>query len=73
MAAPDPEKQLQILTEQLDELGNQLARLVDENRSLRVSQERLVSERAALLSKNDQARARLEAMIMRLRSLEHNA
>ena len=33
----------------------------------------LVAERAALLNKNEQARSRVEAMITRLKSLEHNA
>ena len=55
------------------QLGVALARLLDENRSLRASQEQLVGERAALLSKNEQARSRVEAMILRLKSLEQNA
>ena len=32
-----------------------------------------MTERAQLLAKNEQARSRVEAMIQRLKSLEHNA
>ena len=46
--------------------------LPEENRSLRVSQEQLATERSNLLAKNEQARSRVEAMIVRLRSLEQN-
>jgi cell division protein ZapB len=47
-------------------------RLADENRSLRQGQESLANERAQLLSKNELARSRVEAMISRLKSLENN-
>ncbi len=66
-------QQLDEAIAKLDQLGAILARLQEENQSLRVSQEQLIGERAALLSKNEQARSRVEAMILRLRSLEHNA
>ena len=46
--------------------------LQEENRSLRHSQEQLATERAQLLARNEQARSRVEAMIMRLKSLEQN-
>ena len=72
MTTPDSRQQLDHLAAQLDALGETLARLLDENRSLRVSQEQLIGERAALLSKNEQARARVEAMILRLKSLEQH-
>ncbi len=48
-------------------------RLGEENRTLRNSQESLIGERAQLLTKNEQARSRVEAMIHRLKSMEHNA
>jgi cell division protein ZapB len=60
------------LTSRLDELLALARRLADENRSLRQNQEALMSERANLLAKNEQARSRVEAMISRLRSLEQN-
>ena len=57
----------------LDRLLELVHRLTEENRSLRTSQEQLNNERANLLAKNEQARSRVEAMIVRLRSLENNA
>ncbi len=57
----------------LDRLLEVVHRLNEENRSLRTSQEQLNAERQNLLAKNEQARSRVEAMIVRLRSLENNA
>ncbi|MEM9304092.1 MAG: TIGR02449 family protein [Pseudomonadota bacterium] len=66
--------------EALDALEQRITRLLDrcdrlekENRSLLVSQEQLVAERANLVAKNEQARSRVEAMISRLKSLEQGA
>lgn len=56
----------------VDRLVELCRRLSEENRSLRQSQEQLASERASLMSKNEQARTRVEAMIGRLKSLEQN-
>ena len=72
MNNPAP-SQLQALIDRVERLARLTDRLLDENRSLRNSQQQLVSERAALLDKNEQARSRVEAMIQRLKSLEHNA
>ena len=73
MSPNDPIAQLQALAERFDRLAEQHRRVLEENRSLRQGQEQLVAERAALLNKNEQARSRVEAMITRLKSLEHNA
>lgn len=73
MPSTELRQQLDDLTAKLDMLGAVMARLVEDNRSLRASQEQLIGERAALLTKNEQARSRVEAMILRLKSLEHNA
>lgn len=73
MAARDHLEQLRLMTDKIDRLSDVVRRLLDENRSLRTSQEQLIGERAALLTKNEQARSRVEAMIQRLKSLEHNA
>lgn len=67
-----PREDLQIIAGRIDQLVLLCARLQEENRSLRTSQETLVAERANLLTKNEQARSRVEAMIARLRSLEQN-
>lgn len=69
-APPTSLSQLHQRIEQLFELAQ---RLDDENRQLRSQQEQWQQERAALISKNDQARSRVEAMIQRLKALEHNA
>ncbi|MGH8077926.1 MAG: TIGR02449 family protein [Lysobacter sp.] len=64
--------QLQSLAVRIDELVERSRRLGEENRSLRQQQEQLAGERAALLTKNEQARIRVEAMIARLKSLEQH-
>lgn len=56
----------------VDQLVELCRRLSEENRSLRQSQEQLANERAGLIARNEQARARVEAMIGRLKSLEQN-
>ncbi|MBK9494028.1 MAG: hypothetical protein BWZ07_01658 [Alphaproteobacteria bacterium ADurb.BinA280] len=66
-------EQMRVLTSRVEQLADVAQRLVEENRKLRLSQEQLSSERAALLAKNEQARSRVEAMIQRLKSLEQNA
>ena len=48
--------ELQNLSARLDERAVQARRLGEENRSLRLQQEQLVSERSTLLAKNEQAR-----------------
>lgn len=60
------------ISERIDRLVTLCRQLAEENRSLRHSQETLASERAQYLARSDQARTRVEAMINRLKSLEHN-
>ena len=66
-------KELRELAAKVEQLADLCRRLGEENRILRQSQDQLIGERAQLLSKNEQARSRVEAMIVRLRSLESNA
>jgi cell division protein ZapB len=73
MKGADASEQLRQLGERVERLVELTRRLADENRSLRTSQDQLIGERAALLTKNEQARSRVEAMIQRLKSLEQNA
>ena len=47
-----------------------MRRLAEENASLRRGRDQLAGERAALMTRNEQARARVEAMIERLKALE---
>ena len=69
----DSLQQLGELATKVEQLAELCLRLGEENRTLRQSQESLIGERAQLLTKNEQARSRVEAMIHRLKSMEHNA
>jgi cell division protein ZapB len=61
------------LAKRVEELIALLEHLRDENRALRARHETLAGERAALMHKNEQVRTRVEAMIGRLKTLEHGA
>ncbi len=67
------EQELKRLERRLEELMSTVLQLKEENRSLRNLQDTLSAERSALLQKNEQVRARVEAMIGRLKSMEHGA
>ncbi|MCF6204150.1 MAG: TIGR02449 family protein [Methylococcaceae bacterium] len=65
---------------ELKELENKLDILIDkyhsvenENSSLKTKQDELVKEKAKLLEKTTLARVRVEAMITRLKSMEHGS
>jgi cell division protein ZapB len=64
------EVELKRLEKRLEELIATVNHIKEENRALRQRQDALTSERAALLQKNEQVRARVEAMIGRLKSME---
>jgi cell division protein ZapB len=61
------------LESRLQELLVTVETLREENRALRQRQETLASERSAFAQRNDQVRARVEAMIGRLKTMEHTA
>lgn len=65
--------ELRRLEKRVDDLVSIIARLREENRALRQRQDSLATERAALVQKNEQVRTRVEAMIGRLKTLEHGA
>ncbi len=65
------ELELKRLEKQVDDLIASISDLKEENRALRHRQESLATERASLLQKNEQVRTRVEAMIGRLKMLEH--
>jgi len=67
------EIELKRLEKRIDELIVTVHQLKEENRALRQRQESLSGERTVLLGRNDQVRTRLEAMIGRLRAMEHSA
>jgi cell division protein ZapB len=64
------ELDLQKLEVRVEELIRACSLLKDENKSLRTRQENLVAERAALIEKTELARAKVEAMITRLKAME---
>ena len=66
----DTETRIEALTQQVDELIALCDRLRTENESLKHQQSTLSGERARLIEKNEQARARVEAMISRLKAME---
>ncbi|HET7611463.1 MAG TPA: TIGR02449 family protein [Rhodanobacteraceae bacterium] len=68
--APTVEDELAALTRTLDRALERMRRLAEENASLRRGRDQLAGERAALMTRNEQARARVEAMIERLKALE---
>jgi cell division protein ZapB len=67
------EAELRRLETRMDELVTMVHQLKEENRALRHRQDNLSGERASLLQKNEQVRARVEAMIGRLRTMETSA
>ncbi|CAN5225360.1 TIGR02449 family protein [soil metagenome] len=72
-AGPSFELELKRLEARLDEIVGICSQLQEENRSLKQRQDALSAERATLLQKNEQVRARVEAMIIRLKAMEHGS
>jgi cell division protein ZapB len=67
------EHELKRLEKRVDALVHVCDQLQDENRSLKQRQDTLTTERATLLQKNEQVRARVEAMIGRLKAMEQGS
>jgi len=67
------ETELKRLEQRVDALVLVCDKLQDENRSLKQRQDVLTAERATLLQKNEQVRARVEAMIGRLKAMEQGS
>ena len=67
------EHELKRLEKRVDALVRVCDQLQDENKSLKQRQDILTAERATLLQKNEQVRARVEAMIGRLKAMEQGA
>ena len=66
-------QELELLEQRLGELITMVTQLREENRAFRQRLDNLTSERATLLQKNEQVRTRVEAMIGRLKAMEHGA
>ncbi len=67
------EHELKRLEKRVDALVRVCDKLQDENRSLKQRQDTLTADRANLLQKNEQVRARVEAMIGRLKAMEQGS
>ena len=67
------EHELKRLEQRVDALVRVCDQLQDENKSLKQRQDVLTAERANLLQKNEQVRARVEAMIGRLKAMEQGS
>jgi len=65
--------EIALLERRVEELLLTVDTLKEENRALRRRQESLAAERSAFAQRNDQVRARVEAMIGRLKTMEHTA
>jgi len=65
--------ELRRLEKRVDELVATLLRLKDENRALRQRQETLAAEKTTVMNRSEQVRGRVEAMIGRLKAMEHSA
>jgi cell division protein ZapB len=70
---PNQSLELKELEEKLDLLIEQFNAVKNENHSLKIKQEALVKEKAKLIEKTTQARIRVEAMISRLKAMEHGS
>jgi cell division protein ZapB len=61
------------LEKRLEELVSTVHRLKDENRALRARQDSLAAEKTTVMNRSEQVRARVEAMIGRLKAMERTA
>ena len=66
----DTTSKINHLEEQINELLELCKKLGDENNELRAQMQHITSDRATLLELKEQTRSQVEAMIMRLRSME---
>ena len=67
------ELELKRLEKRLEELIATVHRLKDENRALRARHDALAAEKTTVMNRSEQVRARVEAMIGRLKAMERTA
>ena len=65
--------ELKDFEDKLDRLIDKYHGVKNENSSLKIKQETLAQEKAQLLEKTTLARTRVEAMIARLKAMEHGS
>ena len=61
------------LEDKLDDLIKRYSAIQQENSTLKAKQDELVKEKAKLVEKTFLARSRVEAMISRLKAMEHSS
>jgi cell division protein ZapB len=64
------DNELKTLSTRIDSLTELASRLMTENKKLRAQESALLAERDELQRKNELAKARVEAIILRLKALE---
>ncbi|MCX7096794.1 MAG: TIGR02449 family protein [Methylococcales bacterium] len=64
---------LQAFEDKLDQLIDNYQDVKSENKSLKLKQASLISEKEQLLEKTTQAKSRVEAMITRLKAMEQGS
>jgi cell division protein ZapB len=65
--------ELKDFEDKLDQFIDKYHTMKNENSSLKIKQEALTQEKAQLLEKTTLARTRVEAMIIRLKAMEHGS
>jgi len=73
MSNQKPSVDIKDLEDKLEELILRYQSIQHENTSLKVKQDALVKEKAKLIEKTHLARTRVEAMINRLKTMEHGS
>jgi cell division protein ZapB len=75
MTDPEHNQSLELrdLEVKLDQLIAQHIAIKSENTTLKAKQDELIKEKANLLEKTNVARTRVEAMIARLKAMEHGS
>jgi len=73
MIQPYQPSELKDLEDKLDRLIEQYRSVKIENSSLKTRQEALIQEKAKLLEKTTLVKTRVEAMITRLKAMEHGS
>jgi cell division protein ZapB len=71
--APMDEPDITILSEKISQLIGLCEQLQQQNQQLLSQERHWREERMQLIEKNDMARQKVEAMILRLKALEHDA
>jgi len=70
MSSSTVEKEFTLMQSRVEDVVNLCVRLRQENKALLEQQNEMVEERSRLIEKNEMARAKVEQMISRLKSME---